>query len=283
MSDSISCHWFVLASLYIYFSDNSETSDVKIITGWSILLILSAMVHPYMNFMVLVLAIAFSFSHFGTDMRTKLRPFLLSIIIYPLELLLIFLIIGPLGASGLSYGENGFGDYSMNLNSFWNPMGFSAFLKDLPVGPKQYEGFNYLGLGAILLLSIATIRFIITCREVKFNREQIYFFMPLVVALTGFLMLAVSNKISYGGSSITLFSIPQFLDMPFGVFRASGRFGWPIYYVILYAGLYMLASQMTRKYTISILSICLIFQIADLKPLLSQTLHSSPETIAVAS
>ncbi len=158
-------------------------------------------------------------------------------------------------------------------------MGFSAFLKALPVGPKQYEGFNYLGLGAILLLSIAAIRFIITCRKVKFDREKIYFFMPLIVVLTGFLLLAVSNKISYGSSSITLFSIPQFLEMPFGVFRASGRFGWPIYYVILYAGLYMLASQMTRKYTISILSICLIVQLADLKPLLSQNLTPAPKQL----
>lgn len=228
--DTLCSQWFILASFFIYFRDNSKTSDLRLIVFWSILLVLSAMVHPYMNFMVLVLAIAFSFGYFGVDLRNKFASLLVSLILYPLGLLLIFVVIGPMGATSLCYGENGFGDYSMNLNSFWNPMGFSAFLSDLPVGPKQYEGFNYLGLGAIILIAITIIWLIISRPKIRLESKRIYFIIPLVVALTGFFSLAVSNKISYGSSSIILFSIPQFLEMPFGVFRASGRFGWPIYY-----------------------------------------------------
>ncbi|MGO8820491.1 MAG: DUF6311 domain-containing protein [Desulfomonilaceae bacterium] len=277
--DTLCSHWIILASFFQYFRDKSKTSDLRLIAGWSILLVLSAMIHPYMSFMVFILAIAFSVSYFGIDLKEKLAPLIGSTILYLLELLLVFLVIGPLGATGLCYGENGFGEYSMNLNSFWNPMGFSTFLKGLPLGPKQWEGFNYLGLGSILLMATATISLIILPRSRRIDRKKIYFIIPFVFALIGFLLLAVSNKVSYGNSSIILFSIPQFLDMPFGVFRASGRFGWPIYYAILYAGLYAFASQVARTYAILALVICLGVQIVDLKPLLYQGLGKVPKTL----
>jgi len=56
-----------------------------------------------------------------------------------------------IGSSG-STGD--FGYYSMNINSIFNPLGWSEyFLKDQPLTSHgQGEGFNYLGLGVILLL-----------------------------------------------------------------------------------------------------------------------------------
>lgn len=279
--DTLCAHWIILAALFFYFRINEQTSTGKLIAKWAILVAVGALVHLYMNFMVLVLAMAFSVSYFGVDLKNKVAPFLFSLLLYPLELLLIFWVVGPLGVTGLCYGENGYGEYSMNLNSFWNSMGFSAFLNGLPLGPKQYEGFNYIGLGTMILIvsAIGTL-IIVDHPKISFHRKRICFFIPLLLALSGFLLLAVSNKISYGSSSITLFSIPQFLEMPFGVFRASGRFSWPIYYAILYAGLYVLASQVTRRYAISILTICLIVQVADLRPLLSHGFAGVPKTFA---
>jgi hypothetical protein len=142
----------------------------------------------------------------------------------------------------------------------------------LPLGPKQYEGFNYLGLGAILLIVTAALVLLTAQRKIKLDKKQVYFYAPLLVALTFLFLLAISHKVSYGNNVVTLFSIPHFLDMPFGVFRASGRFGWPLYYAILYVALYIIVSKTSAKYSVLIIVACLTVQVADLRPLLRHDL-----------
>ncbi|VEP15128.1 hypothetical protein H1P_310029 [Hyella patelloides LEGE 07179] len=50
-----------------------------------------------------------------------------------------------------SVGNQGFGEYSLNLNSLINPMSASLFIKSLPYPIEQSEGYNYLGIGILLL------------------------------------------------------------------------------------------------------------------------------------
>lgn len=79
------------------------------------------------------------------------------------------LIIAALG--GFSSGiepervkDLGYGEYSFNLNSFWNardkaPQGILALFRKFPWvdEAKQAEGFSYLGLGVLLMLVIVAV------------------------------------------------------------------------------------------------------------------------------
>ena len=72
--------------------------------------------------------------------------------VYGAATLGVFAALGYIG-SGISWGANGFGDYSADLLTLINPAGSSRFLPALPVAPGQYEGFGYVGSG-VLVLSI---------------------------------------------------------------------------------------------------------------------------------
>ena len=72
--------------------------------------------------------------------------------------LIIFGLLRPLELR--AYAEGGYGAFSMNLLAPIDPGEFGALvLKPQPeVGIFQYEGYNYLGLGVILLGTLALAR-----------------------------------------------------------------------------------------------------------------------------
>jgi len=57
---------------------------------------------------------------------------------------------------------------------------------------------------------------------------------PLVVAVTGLFIFALSNRISFSGYELSYWWPQLFHDVR-QVFRASSRFGWPLYYLFVTA------------------------------------------------
>jgi hypothetical protein len=90
---------------------------------------------------------------------------------------------------------------------------------------EESESFQYLGTGIVLGLIISALlmkRFSRTW-NLKFNG-------PLVVAVIGLFIFALSNRISFSGYELTYWWPQLFHDVR-QVFRASSRFGWPLYYL----------------------------------------------------
>src|SRR5690606_3464633 len=139
--------------------------------------------------------------------------------------------------SGTSQGNNeGYGYFSMNILSFFDPVfDSSRFLKQnafhehfLPYG--QYEGYQYLGFGMILLLSstvLVSLAHLHTIRGRNIRR-----FYPLVAAAFAFWLLALSNKVMLGNVHLFTIPLPSYLTQILSIFRSSGRFGWPMFYLV---------------------------------------------------
>ncbi len=253
--DALSAQWLILAVYLIYLRNRRRPER----TGQSLatLTIVSAFVHPYMTLMVFVLSFPAWMGHWkagGTSWRIRL--FTLGGLLA--GIFVSWALIGYFQISSDDAKTIGFGEFSSNLNTFFNPLGHSWLLPTLPLAhPNQYEGFAYLGAGLLLLffqgLVFHQFRFF-----PKFRANLGMWFS--VGALT---LLALTHQWTFG--SDYLFK-PEFEDRFTGMFRSSGRFIWPAAYALALAaviGIYRLEVDKRAKYILLILA--LFLQIGDLE------------------
>ncbi|MFO0597362.1 MAG: DUF6311 domain-containing protein [Myxococcaceae bacterium] len=120
----------------------------------------------------------------------------------------------------------GFGQFSADMLTFVNPTMWSRYLPGLGMGPRQYEGFAYLGLGVLVLL-VARLVLLIKYRP---TRAEWLSLLPLFLACAGCAFYSLSNVATIGGKQV--FELRDFYAH-FGpwpsVFRSSGRFVWPLF------------------------------------------------------
>ncbi len=162
-------------------------------------------------------------------------------------------------------GDFGYGVFSMNLASpFW-PQLSGVFGSDLPVVDAtqgQYEGFNYLGAGALLLLGVAVALLAARRRSVPHWRNWIGHALVLL-ALTG---MAVSHKVYLGPWAIVAIDA-SIIDRVMGPVRASGRLFWPAGYMLALAPIAVLERRLSRPWLLAVLGIAVVLQWVDTQPL----------------
>ena len=128
-----------------------------------------------------------------------------------------------------SLGAYGFGFFSMNLLSpvFPQMSGLAASLRNFVLDPTggQYEGFNYLGFG-ILLLSFATVLKAKALQAVLIRNPWLF------AVLVGFTFFALSNVVYFWGWKVLELPLYRPLAELASLFRSSGRFFWPVAYAM---------------------------------------------------
>jgi hypothetical protein len=170
----------------------------------------------------------------------------------------------------------GFGVFSANLNTFFNSQGSSHFLPTLPHAHQgQYEGFGYLGLGAILLIFIALYSLFlknINKNYIKINTTKKPFYQrisPLIVVIILFFLFSLSHKIAFNGQIVYEWRYGRFAAMFFETLRGSGRFIMlPFYGMLIWAFIRFYKLPLSIISKITILSFLLFIQILDIEKLL---------------
>jgi hypothetical protein len=188
--------------------------------------------------------------------------------------LIVALVTSLVALSGLFNSGSGlpfdrYGYYSMNLLSPFVPQE-SGLLPGLggviDATGGQYEGFNYLGLGLLLvtLLMLPT--------EADWLRRNLRQHVALVVALVGMTAFAVSNRVFASHWLLFEMSIPQ-INWMLGIFRSSGRFFWLVGYALI-AFVVVLGFRGARPLTALCLVGAAILQLCDVQPLRAQIIAS---------
>jgi hypothetical protein len=185
----------------------------------------------------------------------------------------------------------GFGYYSMNLLSWFNPGGFSFTHLKLPtVSDEQLEGFQYLGLGTLVLGILIFFK-----KENRLDlkmRFQEILKTPYAILISFFLFLAFSiclslgtlrvpdyitaaiyltcfflllrrlsfNKVKSVGLSLLLLLFYLFSGH---LLRASGRAGWYGSYLLIFG-------LLSFKPKTSILFVVVVLQLIDVFPILAR-------------
>jgi hypothetical protein len=225
-------HWLVVAALWLHLRAYPDARSAGRGVAWSALLcFLAAGVHPYLATMVLVLSFAlvmrlWRYERLQTALGAAVSAGLLASVTGLTWALLGYLQGGPKTAEGFTW-------YSANLNSLFNPGDLSRILPGLPTRPGQYEGYGYLGFGALALLAWAVV-LLYRCRE-ELRRSGWRRFVPLGIAVTAMAVFSFSSRVLLG--TTTLISYQKFFLLAFAplaeTFRSPGRFIWPLHYALL--------------------------------------------------
>jgi len=175
------------------------------------------------------------------------------------------------GASGVPFGF-GFGHFSMNLVSPIWPQRSGLFPPLWPILDAtggQYEGFNYLGFGALLMIVLAIIA------EPKALLESVLAHRWLVLVLAALTLFAISNIVSAGDWLLFKIPIGEVLYKLAGIFRSSGRMFWPVAYVAILLSLVVVLRFAPPVWRTLLVTALCVLQLIDTEPLRSRTLTLS--------
>lgn len=255
--------WLLFIPLEILFAPEKYKDNKKIYILIGLTGLLSGSVHMYyllMNGMILVGICLY-------DLLANKR------IVRSIILLGEFLLTGA-GATALfgGFGSNmkaqiwGLGYFSFNLNSFFNPMGWSRVFKDLKMySPGQAEGFAFIGAGFILLLAFAIVMFFVSGKP--FEKVKKYRFHIIAIAFVCLctLIVSLSPTVTIGEKVLLDLHLPAKIFDLWSVFRSSGRLCWNVVYIIMFlAGIVAVKCTKKQYLLIAALVIMSALQIFDM-------------------
>jgi hypothetical protein len=257
---SLMTHGLILFSLAFYFLGRqgkwqSNTATIALISTSAIALL----VHPYLMAMCYGVFLAFLADQVfsGESFKKQILRVIISLVIF------IFL-AATLGYMGPSSSDvSGFGYYSMNLIA---PFCGGSFLNcNFDATGGQYEGFNYLGIG-VLILCLFTL--ITQSHQIKNIIKQ---YPALIIMVIIFTLYSLSTKVYLGSYKIVTYSLHGVFDFLVHTFRSSGRFFWITGYLILFAALAGLFAYRDKKVIIFLLLVTIPLQWFDLQPIRNST------------
>tara|TARA_Y100000590_G_scaffold360490_1_gene416796 strand:- start:1036 stop:3135 length:2100 start_codon:yes stop_codon:yes gene_type:complete len=253
---SLGAHWLILAYFFLELSNNKK----NILFYKIILITISSLIHFYFTIMLFMMSLFFSFYRYleFKNLKFFIKENIFILISLVLTMYFVgYFVIPPTDTLGYGYGF-----YKSNLLTFFDPSysdldTWSLFLPDIGNVKGEFEGFGYLGLG-IIILSFFLIIYIFKnfIPNIKLNLK--YILLSII-----FLLLAFTNSINIGNFELINLKLPTFLYAPLSVIRASGRFIWPVYYLII---IFSLIAFYKLKIKFRYLLLLLIIQLIDLSP-----------------
>jgi hypothetical protein len=256
--------WEVLAAIFIYLSPQASRRNL----WWTVLVGIGVLTNPYLLVMIMVIWLADIFRTLRMRQTQPACVYLNAGLVIGAALV-VALASGvyafpDLGAPSLSQALNSTsqgqpGLYKFNLVSPFDSEGWSYFLpRRANPGPGEYEGYSYLGAGLIFLLACAIVIAIKRPHTVLVGREH----YPLAIFLFGLVFFAASPLVSVGKITISM-PWPNALLLVGNVFRSTGRFVWPVFYMAVVFMLRVLARTRNPRFLTSILIIAATLQVAD--------------------
>lgn len=296
---SLMGHWLLLMALYMGLQSKqmfeSRHRQFSWHVAWLATLLIGALVHLYLLAMIMLIytGAIVSFLH-GCRWR-GLRNFVAAAAPVPCVLLTLLIegafVVAPDNWAAPSHF---FGHFSMNLLSPVIPghdgnaadtAYVSYFLPSLKWadGGQVFEGFNYLGLGVLLMVVtalcanvLAAVRRVAHGAPVCWPRA-IRFFVPwpVIVAALALSLFSLSNVVVAGSTQLAYWELGGKLRNAAEIFRSSGRFFWPVGYLILIWAIHAVSTSLSaRPAFLGLLGFCLAIQTLDLSQFFRH--HSIP-------
>ena len=259
---SLAAHWIILLSFFIEIVIKKKNKLIY----WTLLITLSSLIHFSLTIIISIIFIIFSLDRLIVSKNIKYFFyeifFSFSIVIF------IMYVFGYFEIPVIDSLGYGYGYYKLNLASIINPQVFvpkgsflwSNFLPPILVhAGESLEGFNYLGLGGILLLFILIFLVIFNYKKIIKTKLRPYLLISIL-----FTIIALTNNISFSNISLIELELPKYIYGPLSLVRASGRLFWPVYYLIFIASIFVIYRRFSEKISISILSLLFFIQIIDI-------------------
>ena len=249
-----------MACIYLLIIDHKLLKKIS----WFFLIIISSLIHFYFTFIIIIFYFFFLLNKFFVSKKIIFNDLLFSFIII-FSLYVTMYVAGYFEIRYFDGIASGYGEYKLNLLSAFDPGSnfntWSYILPDIKLTTlEQSEGFNYFGLGSLIIILLSIIIFITNKSKFIYLKKNFIF----IIASVFFTIIALSNKISFGNIEILNIELNKYILAGLSIFRASGRFFWPVYYLILIFSLVFLFKNISKKKYIILILTCLLIQIIDI-------------------
>ena len=270
-------HWVILAAILLYI----RHSHCKVGDGapayrnsfilWLVLNTLTVLIHAYLTLIVLAIWMAFIWKNVFINLQVSLYQAVKWIAINLIVMLIVAWLCGyfviPLAnimnADGYSLNAmNLLAPFMPTTGSMIVPGNWSLFIPHFqPLYMEQGdEGFNYLGVGVLILCALSLYCII---RNPP-TQKNIIPWLPLLCVCLVLSLYALSNTIYIGQHVLCSYVLPKYTDVFTTMFRASGRFFWPAYYFLMLAVFFILNRRINNHVLTPIMIIALLLQATDL-------------------
>jgi hypothetical protein len=261
-------HWLILSSLLLFCSSQygSPISIKQLIAYSAILTALAIAINPYLTLQVVAI-IAATVITLVWRRRLTIGYMVGVVFIVGLTGIVVAASFGLIIPGGHGYDAGGYRAYSLNLLSPFDSYGLGGIIfKKLPLAfPEQYEGYNYLGLGVMLIGVVSIPVLFVRRRQYSWLTRQIT--LPIIGCCIALTLLALSTKITVGTRILIDLDPREKLTPYLAPLRASGRLFWTPYYVFLGTVLGATILCFRRGIAVIVLAVALLLQIIDINGL----------------
>jgi len=255
---SLTSHWLILAALYLALKGSANRN----FNYWILLIVVSAGVQPYflaINLFFFGLAILIGILR-EEILFQNLKWEALKLSVIPLALWQYGYFEIPMSSQSTDF------PYDLWRVDLLQPINFAGWSHLASIWgfteiQGNYEAFNYLGPGIILLCIFLGIGIVISPIKFfkAFNRNLTIGIPVLVMAL-----YSLTNKVSLGRRQLVTFAVPEWCEPVTTSFRAAGRFFWPLYYLVsIYAVVYICRKLSSKNLSIALFSILTLIHLID--------------------
>jgi len=247
--------WIILLSIAAFiYSHNFKSIKIKILV-WAGITSLSVMVHAYFLPMVGIVMFFYLIGE-SIEKHTCRNAFIIFMAVVA-STIVVFFLIGGFSTSG-SFAESGVGEYSMNVNALFNSGGRSRIFRALPYATNgQYEGFQFLGAGMMVILLSCLFKAIANPRRLKDGWGlQNSLLLGIILSL---FVLAASPKVSFMNKVIIDYSSCLWFVRLMSPFRSTGRLFWPAFYLIQFGMVSFLYNNTHNKKALICFLLCCSF------------------------
>ncbi len=265
---SLSNQWLLLAALLVFLQAQQESPHAirRFVMAGTALTAISVGMNPYLAFQVVAVLAAAVLSLLW-QRRVTLPRAAGALILFCVTGFAMAYSLGLVIEGGRGYKSGGYRVFSMNLLSLGDPRGWKSIL--LPrisaATPGQYEGYNYLGVGVLILSLVVLIVAVLQRRNLP--RLNLRWLIPLLLCCAALTLLALSTKITLASRTLADLDPGEKLSPYLASLRASGRLFWTPYYLILVVVLTAPFLFFKKVWASLLVGCALLLQIADTQSL----------------
>jgi len=273
---SVSGQWILLLTLYLALFYKVDKAKLN----WFLLIILSSLIE-YSSMIIIITVYSF-LRIFNLKFNKKnFYNLFKDFIFFSISLLLILYITGYFQVRMVDTLGVGFGYYKLNLLSIFDPINsidkisWSWFLPDINLSRgEETEGFNYFGLGQILMICFSLTVFLLSkyktkLSEIKTNKE----IKNLLFISIFFTLWALTNQISLGSFNLVNIELNKYVFAALSIVKNTGRMFWIVNYLLAILALIVIFKSFEKKKALIIASLFLIIQVTDISKGLKERIH----------
>ncbi len=216
--ENLMAFWILLISLYVFIHTDLSIQRKSFL--FFTVITLSALIHAYLTIMILIISGTWYVQQLIILLQEKnksgLLKFLFTNAAYGSAFIILLWSVGYFYNAPKNMGLLGFGFFSMDLTAPLNPIydKYSSFINETTVGNGQYEGFQYLGFGIILLLLFVVLTYL---NKYLSTLKGVYGFFVLSVFIA--ILLLKNNEASFYDRSLFALFFAIYSIIPFVLYK----------------------------------------------------------------